>query len=195
MNKSYGLRNRDVLITHSSEIEAIEECSQDLETKRQKVQEFNNYENTPSKTTTENIQFEQLPLMDDHKTPDYEELSEDENENLEETTPEEEQQLQTQIAELLQSNPDLYGLDDESWTLGTKYFKSRSVYELSIMKFLSTLEKGLKLSNKQLATAYAKYMYKDHDEVKRAPTIYRSMFSHKQKFFNLTSPHSVIVRK
>jgi len=54
------------------------------------------------------------------------------------------------------------------------------------MKFLSTLEKGLKLSNNQLAKAYAKYMYKDHDEVKRAPTIYRSMFSHMQKFFNLT---------
>ena len=179
MNKSYGLQNREVLITLSSEIEAIEECSQDLETKRQKVQD--DYENT-----TENFEFEQIPVMDDHEIPDYEELSEDENENLEETTPEEEQELQTQIAQLLESNPDLYGLDDESWTLGTKYFKSRSVYELSIMRFLSTLEKGLKLSSIELAKAFSKYLYKDHDEVKRAPTVYRSMFSHMLKFFNLT---------
>ena len=124
--------------------------------------------------------------MDDQETPDYEELSEEENENVEETTPEQEQELQTQIAQLLESNPDLYGLREESWTLGTKYFKSRSVYELSIMKFFSTLEKGLKLSNIELAKAFSRYMYKDHDEVLRAPTVYRSMFSHMLKFFNLT---------
>ena len=54
------------------------------------------------------------------------------------------------------------------------------------MSFLSTLDKGLNLSNIELAKAFSRFLYKDHDEIQRAPTVYRSMFPHVMKFFTLT---------
>ena len=114
MNKSYALRNREVMTISFSKADALHECSQELEVKRQKVQAFDVYNASPTITTTDKDQSEQTNLNDYQISPESDESSDVENEIGEETTPELEVELQTQIAQLLESNPDLYDLDQES---------------------------------------------------------------------------------
>ena len=75
------------------------------------------------------------------------------------------------------------------WISAMVSFPSKITYELTILLFLKTLKKGLNLNNQELADAFEQFMYNEHHNnaiPPRAPTVYRSWFSHVNKFFMLT---------
>ena len=80
-----------------------------------------------------------------------------------------------------------YGLDGPDWVNAMKSFASAAIYTQSVKRFLSTLNSEINSNDNALLEALVKYFYDDHGSgIGRAPTIYRSWFSHFQKFWKIT---------
>ena len=161
--------------------EAYFQASQELQLKR------NRGDDDESNQEFSNSDVNEIVDFDNFENEDVEDVFEQDPENL---LDEQEllQSQQLQIDAIIQEAPDLYDMDSQMWISAMASFPSKIKYELTILLFLNSLEKGLHLNHQELADAFAKFLYNDQKTAnpKRAPTIYRSWFSHVNKFFILT---------
>jgi len=178
------LRNRDINLETSTSFFhniSIYEATTEQEKKRKHIDE-------------DEIEFEVVPdelmskVLETSEIDDVVESEDDiEHDLLDETlTADEIVIMQSQIEMLVRSDFDKYGFDSPAWTTPMLTFPSKNKYEITILQFLSSLERGLNLHDQALAEAFETYLYEDKAKGLRAPTVYRSMFSHVQKFFMLT---------
>jgi len=149
--------------------EAIIQASQELQLKRHREEDDDCYQEFSQSG------FNEMVAFDNFENEDVEDVFEEDPENvIDEQELLESQQLQ--IDAIIQEAPDLYDMDSQMWITAMASFPSKIKYELTILLFLNSLEKGLNLNNQELADAFEKFMYNERNNAipARAPTVYRS---------------------